>query len=202
MTIKKLNPDQILTLTDYPVHNGQILKLYHRMFWKGSPALVPPTPVISIEKGQLRLDATGKKAKDYNVLLESFLKSHPKVKYCLLDGSHKTTAAALCKKKISAMIFTSDKDIREARKMVELGELFSLSAAKTNKFKDAIDIVRNHFFNNPHFETVQEKTYRMVKDKVVPEYMIHIYKDKWEIVADLNRVRSGGVSIDGVLKYL
>ena len=176
MKTKKLHPDQILTLNDYPVHNEHILKMYHRMFQKGHTTLVPPLPVVSIAHGELRLTGKGKKIEKYNALLAHFLVSHPRVKYCLVDGTHKTTAAALCSKHIRAIVFKTDADIRAARKMVERGELFSLTTGDTNSVKNATAILRKHFFKFMFFETVAEKTERMVKNKAVPGYMIKGYK--------------------------
>ena len=45
MKIINLNPNQIITLNDYPIRNEQILKLYFRMA-QGENKLVPPCPVI------------------------------------------------------------------------------------------------------------------------------------------------------------
>ena len=176
MLIKKLHPNQILTLSDYPVHSEQVLKLYHRMFWRGHHTLIPPLPVIAIDKGQLKMTGNGKKTKRYNELLTRFLKNHPRARYCLVDGSHKTTAAALCNKSIRAMVFKTDADILAARKMVEQGELLSLTTGDTNSIKDALKILRQHFFKARRFETVAEKTARMVRGKVVPRYMIEVYR--------------------------
>ena len=176
MVIKKLSTNQIMTLSDFPVHNEQVLKLYHRMYWKGASLLVPPLPVVIIDKGQLELAGDSKEILQYNALLKKFLTKHPEVKYCFVDGSHKSTAAALCGKKIASMILTTDEDIKKARIMVEAGELFSLTTGGTNSIEDAIDILRKNFLKAMLFETVAEKTARMVRANVVPKYMIKIYK--------------------------
>lgn len=177
MVIKKLNANQIMTLSDFPVHNEQVLKLYHRMFWKGASFLVPPLPVVAIDGGQLELSGSSKDIVAYNALLKKFLTNHPDVKYCFVDGSHKSTAASLCGKRIAAMILKTNSDIKAARKMVEAGELFSLTTGGTNSIEDVIGILRKNFLKNMFFETVSEKTARMVKAKVVPSYMIKIYKE-------------------------
>lgn len=178
MQIKQLHPDQIVTLNDYPVHNLQILKLYHRIFWKGQGKIVPPFPAI--HKSQVKLIRSGKIKKDiqFNALLIRFFVKHPKAEYFLVDGTHKTTAAALCGKKITAMIFKTSADIKTARKLVEKGEIISLTTGGTNSLAKAIDTLRQHFFKQMHFETVAEKTARMVKNKVIPQYMIDIYTKK------------------------
>ena len=176
MLIKNLHTDHILTLSDYPVHNQQVLKLYHRMFWKGHQALVPSLPVVQIDAVCLGVAGNSPKKKHYNEILSKFLSRHPKVKYCLVDGSHKSTAASLCKKNIKALILQNDADIREARKMVEKGELLSLTTGGTDTIDGALAVLRNHFFTAMRFETVGEKTRRMIRDKIIPRYMIREYR--------------------------
>ena len=71
--------------------------------------------------------------------------------------------------KINVMIFETDKDIKEARSMVEAGELFSL--AVENTINESILDLMKHFSKNPYFETVQDKTVRMIAEKIIPRYM-------------------------------
>lgn len=186
MKNKRLSPDQILTLHDYPVHNEHILKMYHRMFQKGHATLVPPLPVVSITNGELRMSGYSEKIKKYNALLKRFLKAHPGVEYCLIDGTHKTTAAALCSKNIRAIVFKEDADFGIARKMVESGELFSITTGGANTIDEALDVVRKHFFKSLSFETVAEKTFRMIEDNILPQYMIVENKK----IMDIKKARS------------
>lgn len=174
--LKKLFPTQVLTLTDYPVHSEHVLKLYHRMFWKGGPKLVPPFPALKISAQKLHLPGNSLKIKKYNAAVDKFFKNHLQTKYVLVDGSHKTTAATLCHRQLTALVLKTDADIRAARKMVERGALFSLTTGDTNSIVDALQIIRKHFYKHPVFETVAEKTDRMVKNKVVPRYMIAAFK--------------------------
>ena len=146
------------------------------MFWKGHQALVPPLPVVQIDATRLEISGNSSKKKHYNETLSNFLNSHPKVKYCLIDGSHKSTAAALCKKSIKAMVLQNDVDIRKARKMIDKGELLSLTTGGTDTINGALVVLRNHFFKTMRFETVQEKTKRMIAEKVIPGYMIQVYR--------------------------
>ena len=173
MELKKLHPDQIVTLNSYPVHNEQILKIYFRIFQKGQSKIIPPCPVVHKSIGTPWIKGTENKVKKYNGLLTKFLKQHPKAEYFLLDGTHKTTAAALTRNRMPVMIFQSDKDIKEAKMLVEKGELFSLTTGNT--IKESVEELKEHFFKTMIFQTVAEKTEKMVKNKILPKYMIDVY---------------------------
>lgn len=168
MQIKKLSPDQIITLNDYPVHNEQVLKIYFRIF-KHAPSLIPPVPVLHKTSGLPFAPGRTPRAQKYNELLRSFLQTHPYAEYFLLDGTHRTTAAALTRQKILAMVFTNDKDIKQARMLAEQGKLISLTTGKT--IKNCIEVLQKHFYKTEVFQTVQEKTQRMVKERVLPKHM-------------------------------
>lgn len=161
MKTKQLNPNQIITLSDFPVRNEQILKLYYRMFKKGKEGIVPPCPVI--HKKIVNFDGDLKKR------FEKFKESHLKAEYFLLDGTHKTTAATLAGRKIAVMIFESNKDIKKAEEMVKNGELIGLTTGSS--ISEIVKILRKHFRKTGKFWTVEEKTRKLVKDKKVPEYM-------------------------------
>jgi hypothetical protein len=162
MKIRNLNPDQIITLGDYPVRSEQILKLYFRMHKKGTRKLVPPCPVIHKRFVKFR----GRLKEKF----DKFCEDHPAAEYFLVDGSHKTTAATLASKQIYAMVFNSNEDIREAKRLVKKGELISL--ATDDSIEASVKSLIKHFKKYKKFETVKEKTMRLVRDKKVPEYMI------------------------------
>jgi|SRR3989344_388404 len=170
MKIINLNPNQIITLNDYPIRNEQILKLYFRMFHKGKRSLVPPCPVLSMN---LLISHFNNKLK--NLFIEFEVKN-PKAKYFLLDGSHKTTAATLSHKRIPVMIFESDRDIQNAKRLVEEGEILSLTTGTT--IRHTINILKRHFNKTRIFQTVEEKTNKMIRKKQLPTYMIKVYYEK------------------------
>ena len=120
MKIKELNPSQIVTLNDFPVYNEHILKIYFKIFKDGYAKIIPPCPIIDKKMVISGFD------ENLNRLFKEFEKKHSKTEYFLLDGSHKTTAANLTGNKIKVMIFENDKDIEEAKKLVDTGDLFSL----------------------------------------------------------------------------
>jgi len=167
MQIKQLNANQIITLTDFPVYNEHILKIFFLVFRKKCSKIMPPCPIMDIS---LVAPYFSDKLK---TIFSKFVNRNPQVKYFLLDGSHKTTAATLTGSKIAVMIFRNNKDILEAKKMVKTGDLFSLTVDDTIK-DNAIEL-KNHFNKEKYFQTIAEKTELMVKKKVIPQYMINYY---------------------------
>ena len=170
MKIKILNPNQIITLNDSPIRNEQILKLYFRMFHKGKRSIVPPCPVIHKD---LLVNNFNNKLKN---LFRIFEIKNPKAQYFLLDGSHKTTAATLSHKRIPVMIFKSDRDIQNAKRLVEEGEIISLTTGAT--MKEAINALKRHFNKTKSFQTVEEKTNKMIIKKKLPAYMVKAYRNQ------------------------
>ena len=162
-----LNPSKIITLNDYPIRSEQILRLYYHMFLKSS-RIVPPSPVMHKE---LVVSSFGNKL---SRLYEEFERSHRGADYFLLDGSHKTTAGTLANKKISVMTFESNSDIKEAKRMLERGELMGLTTGST--IKESVEILAKHFNKTGKFWTVEEKTRMLVKDKQIPKYMVSYFK--------------------------
>src|SRR3989344_4491320 len=164
MERKNLSPYQIITLNDYPIRHEQILKIYFRMFQKGGNKIVLPCPVV--HKNLVINNFEDKLKNTFN----KFEVINPKAKYFLLDGSHKTTAATLSNKKIPIMIFQSNKDIQSAKKKVEKGELISLTTGES--VKKIVKILIRHFKKTKIFQTVEEKTNKMINGKTIPKYMI------------------------------
>ena len=94
----------------------------------------------------------------------------------MVDGSHKTTALTLTHKPIHAMILKTDKDIEEVRELIGVGDVFSLEAKET--INQELKAMAKHLKPAKFFETVEAKTKRMVKEKVIPKFMIDYYKRK------------------------
>ena len=168
MKIKILKPDEIITLNDFPLHSEQVLKLYFIIYQKGCGKIIPAIPVLPIELVISSLD------KKIRVIFDNFIKKNKQAKYFMLDGSHKTTAATLTGAKISVMIFNSNNDIKEAKSLLKSGKLLGLSVG--DSIKNNISILNKHFSRKMYFETVEDKTKRMVKEKVIPSFMIEWYK--------------------------
>ena len=156
MKFKTLKPSQIMTTKDFPVYNGHILKIYFRICQKGHPEILPPTPVIPISKG-LPLS----KNNIHNKRIRKYFKNNPKVKYIMVDGSHKTTALVLTHNKIKTAVLESNKDIKNFREKISTGEILSLATEKT--IKDILREKAEHYSDAEFFETVEDKAKRMVK---------------------------------------
>ena len=174
MKNKLLHPRQIITLRDYPVYNEHILRIYFRIFIKNQGKILPLCPVIHKSFGIPYAAGKDLKSIKYNKLLKKFLKEHPRAEYFLIDGSHKTTAAALSHKSIPALVIEQDKDLKEAKRLIKTGEFFGWYSVE-NSIKEAIGILTKHHFGTKKFMTVEDKTKKMVRNKVVPKYMVSFF---------------------------
>jgi len=174
MKIKNLNPSEILTTTDFPVHSTNTLKIYFKICKENLEKVLPLTPVVPFSVGLPLLTEKNKKSKEYNKRIKEYLKKNKKVKYLMVDGSHKTTALTLTHKKIHTMILKTDKDISEVQDLIEIGEIFGIYKIKT--IKEELKEKAKHFKNAKFFETVEDKTKRMIEKKVVPKFMIDYYR--------------------------
>ena len=67
-----------------------------------------------------------------------------------------------------------DADLKEIRDLVELGDVFSLATGKT--IKEVLKEKADHLKDAEFFETVEDKTKRMVDKEIIPKFMINYYK--------------------------
>jgi uncharacterized protein YacL (UPF0231 family) len=163
-----LNPDQIITLNDYPIYSDDALNEYFDKCKLGKE--VPLVPVMAKE--------IVRKYFDSGLLeeLEKFENNNPQADYFMLDGSHRTTALTLAGCKITAIIYEKDEDIREAKTLVATGQI--LENDTLNYDLVAIcEILNRHFGKKPYFMTVKEKTEKLAKEGAIPQYMIDSYKN-------------------------
>jgi hypothetical protein len=174
MEIKKLKPSEIITTRDFPVHNEHILKIYFKICKHGNEDILPPTPVIPLSCGLPLLSGKTKKEKEYNKRIKDFLKNNKKIKYIMCDGSHKTTALTLTHNKIHSAILKKDSDVKEMISLVETGDVFSMAMEKT--IRKELNETASHFRDAVFFESIEDKTKRMVEEKVIPKFMIDYYK--------------------------
>ncbi|MFT4309166.1 MAG: hypothetical protein ACMXYL_01620 [Candidatus Woesearchaeota archaeon] len=175
MQLKRLRPEQIITLKDYPLYNQHILKIYFRVFSKCHGNILPPCPVIHKSSGiPFSIDNDVKSIRQ-NALLSRFMENNPKAEYFLLDGSHKTTAACLSRKTIPVLVIEKDEDLEEAKKLTDKGELFGWYSIE-NSVEEAVSVLSKHHSNTKIFMTVKDKTNLLVKNKDVPDYIISYYK--------------------------
>jgi len=173
MKIKNLKPSEIITTKDFPVHNEHILKIYFKICKHGNKEILPPTPVIPLSVGLPLLDGKTKSEKEYNKRIKDYIKKNKKIKYLMCDGSHKTTALALTNNLIHAVILKSDSDMTELRDLIKTGDVFSMATGKT--IKQELKLKAKHLKGAKFFESVKDKTDRMVRENVVPEFMGEYY---------------------------
>ncbi|MFC1755183.1 hypothetical protein ACFL96_17625 [Thermoproteota archaeon] len=173
MEIKDLKPSEMITTRDFPVHNEHILRIYFNVA-KKDKELLPPTPVVPVSIGLPLLKGKTAKEKEYNENIKDYLKKNKKVKYFMCDGSHKTTSLTLTHNKIHVAILKTDADVKEFHDLSETGEIFSFSMGKT--MKKVLWQIADHLKDAEFFETVEVKTKRMIKEKVIPEFMIKYYE--------------------------
>jgi hypothetical protein len=167
-----LQPEQIMTTNDFPVHNEQILKIYFRIT-KSNPTLLPPTPVIHKSLGLPLLEEKNEFSINHNKAINNFFEENPKIEYIMCDGSHKTTALTLTNNPINAVLLENDNDIKKFKEKIISGEIFSFACE--DSIKEILLDKAKHFSEAEFFQTVKSKTDRMVDAKVISEYMIDYY---------------------------
>ena len=96
-------------------------------------------------------------------VFRDFEMRNPEAVYFMLDGSHRTTALTLMKRLIAVVLYESDEDIVEAKTMVAFGQILE-NATLDHTLAENCEILRCHFHERPYFETVQQKTERLIRD--------------------------------------
>tara|TARA_Y100000310_G_scaffold201547_1_gene201651 strand:- start:3993 stop:4496 length:504 start_codon:yes stop_codon:yes gene_type:complete len=162
----ELNPDQIITLNDYPVHSDSVLSEYFGKCKMGEE--LPLVPVIRRDVVRRNLDDELVKK------FEEFEGENPTAEYFMLDGSHRTTALTLALHKIAVLVYQKDEDIVEARKLVATGKILKSGTLQTTMVGNC-EILSRHFSEKPYFMTVQQKTDRMVADGILPQDIVQYY---------------------------
>ncbi|MEK7528860.1 MAG: hypothetical protein AAB592_03755 [Patescibacteria group bacterium] len=155
-----VHPEEVITTRDFPVHNAEVLERYSAMLRDGDDQGIPPVPLVEVELFLPHFD------EPEITLLREFLIEHPDVKYFLLNGSHRTTAANLTRRAIRAVVLEALGDIVTARRMTFNGVPYE------HGLLDTIDAnIRDlvvHFRGTKAFQTVQEKTAKMVEERAIP----------------------------------
>jgi hypothetical protein len=167
MKTMKVNPDQIITLNDYPVYNKKILKEYFNKCILGEKLAFVPVIRKNIVKNYF----------DENTLNEfkKFEEKYPKAEYFMLDGSHRTTASSLAHCKIAAVLYEKDKDVIEARKLIATGQILE-NGTLDHTLEKNCEILNKHFNEKPYFMTVEQKTKKMIRENILPKYMMDSYQ--------------------------
>jgi hypothetical protein len=135
----------------------------------GCVKAIPPVPVVRIEVVSAILNIDTRKA------LKEYLSKRPEVKYILLDGSHKTTAATLNHQVCMIAVIENDSDVEELIAMESRGEIFQHIIG--NSMKEIVRNIKRHLEERKVFQTVEEKTIFLVDKKEVPQFMIDKYRE-------------------------
>lgn len=164
MNIRELSPLKLITTRDFPVHNAKVLDEYFALYRSGKGHELPPVPLVHRNHimGHF-VDA------DFKLFLE-YIKQNPEAEYFLLNGSHRTTAASLTRSLIKCAILETDDDITECRQITFNGKPYEHLLEDT--LQENIQGVTNHFRGTRIFETVQQKTDRMVIARVLSDKLI------------------------------
>ena len=167
-----LTPHQMITLNDYPIYSVETLRLYFSRCQSGQA--LPLVPVI--HKAIVRQYFTPELCER----LTSFEQSNPQAAYFMVDGSHRTTALTLAERKIDVIIYATDADIVEARRLVATGQVLD-NATLLHSLAENCVILRQHFQERAYFMTVQQKTEKLIRDNYIANYELldqGIYKEK------------------------
>jgi len=163
----EIQPAEVITTRDFPVHSMEVLAKYFDMYRNGSENSLPPVPLMNINFFLPYFSEP-----ELTLLLE-FLSQNPDVSYFLLNGSHRTTAANLTRKFIRGMVLVAVEDIQIAREIKSNGKPYQHRLQDT--IEENIRDLISHFRGTNIFQTVQQKTDKMVKQRVIPKYMIDYY---------------------------
>lgn len=162
MKTMHLRPTQIITLNDYPLYSNRVFNGYLERCKAGNT--LPLVPVIS--KTIVRQHF----GPDLASIFGEFEKQNPAAAYFMLDGSHRTTALSLSGRAIAVVIYASDADIREAKTFVASGQILE-NGTLDHTLAENCEILHTYFSEKPYFQTVQQKTEKLIRDQHIPSYV-------------------------------
>jgi hypothetical protein len=169
MEFKELNPSQVITTRDFPVYSAEVLEKYFEIYRNGNGNDLPPVPLMDSDFVIPHLEEPDR------ILLEEFLRKNPEVRYFLLNGSHRTTSANLTRHSIVGVLIRTEEDIQQTSQIEFKGKKYEHYLPETvlGNIKDLV----NNFRGTDRFETIQQKTDRMVDETVIAEHMIRHYRN-------------------------
>ena len=172
MERKILQPGQILVPGEYKLGNEGILKIYFRIFDSGHGDDLPLSIVINrnlATEGALESFVDQDRAQRiYSEIEQSG------ADYFLIDGNHKTVAAALCHVAPNVLELETNQDLEEARKMVVRGKLFDFPHKKDDLIKIADSFVE-FVFRKDYVRTLPQRVDELTSNGDLPQYMKERY---------------------------
>ena len=169
MKFKEVSPTQVITTRDFPVHSAEVLEKYFKIYRSGNGNDLPPVPLMHSDLVIPHLEEADR------TLLEEFLKQNPQVRYFLLNGSHRTTSANLTRHSIIGMLLRTEEDIKQASQIKFKGEKYQHGLLET--IIENIEDLVNHFRGTDIFQTIQQKTDRLVDERAIPQHIIEHYRN-------------------------
>ena len=158
MKTTKLNPNQIITLNDYPLYSNDVLSRYLDRCRRGED--LPLVPVIGKDTVRKYLSA------ELSQVFVAFEEKNPAAEYFMLDGSHRTTALALSRRTIAAVIYETDSDVAEARRLVATGQILENETLDLT-VEENCEVLNKYFAEKPYFMTVQQKADKLIQDNYI-----------------------------------
>ena len=155
----ELQPDQIITLNDYPLYSNDVLSSYLDKCRRGEDLSL--VPVIRKDIVRRHFGA------ELSQVFVEFEEQNPAAGYFMLDGSHRTTALTLSCRAIAAVIYETDMDIREARGLVATGQILENGTLDLT-VEENCEVLSKYFREKPYFMTVQQKADKLIQDNYIP----------------------------------
>lgn len=168
MEFKELDPTQVITTRDFPVHSAEVLKKYFEIFRSGGGRNLPPVPLMHRDLFIPHFE------EPESAVLQEYLRQNQQAEYFLLNGSHRTTSANLTRHTIKGILLRTEEGIRKASQIKFNGETYQHGLLDTivGNIKDLVE----HFRGTEMFQSVQQKTDRMTDERIIPQHMIEYYR--------------------------
>lgn len=207
----KMKPEGIIVPGELDVGNETILKIYHRIYQNNKGNFLPPvivTQIKDLDKYKYWLEQTYQHWEHtpglrervdeevFNVRrfdYEQLFYRLRKFPYVLLDGNHRTTAAALTKRKVKCLELETNEDLEELISKIDNGEIFEFKREETDLEKLKREFIAwclslNIYSNGNvcmmssmksclrYTETVGKRIEDLIAQNGLPGYMIENYK--------------------------
>jgi len=157
-----LKPSQLIAMIDYPpLHSPKAFTTYRKKFKSGS--YVEPIVVIPIKIVVENLAKNKTRYNTYKKTLEQFLKDHPRAKYFMTGGKHRSAAATVLGVKIPSLIIKNDADVNGVNLLIDNGEITGVPPVNEN-FNKTLEELEEHFFEHKRFWTMDEKVRAMIEN--------------------------------------
>ncbi len=152
-----LTPAQVFATNEFDAEAELALKIYYRVFQRGSGECLPPILVGTIkspsewvrrlEQGYERWERDEQETvqmrrREYWILFQKLRE----IPYYILDGNHRALAAALNRRNLNALQVDSDEDLSSINWMLAEGELFSFPH-KAKSIETLEGLFVQHFLN-------------------------------------------------------